>query len=166
MIKKRRTLCLGLTCLLTLVVTGCAVETSTMYKGNSPSPKMSVVALQKGGDQIGTWETFDIKINYKYVQSGETLDISGQAVLSQHYQMGYNSITRLFIYLFFLDENSRVLKTARIAWAGTGATDEVMPFSQQYAVPVGAKSISFGYDGTAREYREINSFYELPLRSK
>jgi hypothetical protein len=165
MSNKIRVLCLVLTCLLSLVATGC-VETAMMFHGNSPSPAMNVVALQKGGAQSGTWETFDITINYMYVQSGETLEISGQAVLSQHYQMGYSSISRLLIYLFFLDENSRVLKTAQITQAMTSATDETMAFSQQYAVPAGAKSLSFGYDGTAREWRDFTIFYELPLKGK
>lgn len=155
---------LGIAFFLSLVATGC-VETSTMFHGNSPSPAMNVVSLQNDGSQSGALDTFEISINYKYLQSGEVLDISGQVVLSEHFQLNYISIIRLEVYLFFLDEDSRVLKTAQIVRSMTGSVDEVMTFSQQYTVPAGAKSFSFGYDGTTREVRgDIFSFYELPLK--
>jgi len=159
-----KSVCLSIACLLSFVATGC-VETSMMFQGNSPSPAMKVVSLQKGESQSGTWETFDITINYKYIQNAETLEISGQAVLNEHYQMNYRGIANLDIFLFFLDENLLVLKTAKITRAMTGDVGEIMSFSQQYKVPDRAKSLSFGYDGTTPQERGFTpSFYELPLK--
>ncbi len=160
-----KTVCLGFVCFLSFVATGC-VETSMMYYGNSPSSAMNVVSLQKGGPQSGTWKTFDITIDYNYIQNAEILEISGHTVLSEHYQMNYSRISRLDIFLFYLDENSRVLKTAKITRSMTGDVNEIMTFSQQLTVPTEAKNLSFGYDGIAfEEWRgNANSFYELPLK--
>ncbi len=163
MSNKIKMVCLGLTCMLLFVVSGC-VETSMMYHGNLPSSAMNVVALQEGGPYAGTWETFDLLIDYKYIQGGDILEISGQAVLSEHYQMNYNALTRLYVYFFFLDEDSRVLKTANLVRSGAGTVDERLTFSQQYNIPAGTAGISFGYDGSAREMRTTTSFYELPLK--
>ena len=155
--------CLGVTCLLSLLATGC-VETSMMFHGNSPSPAMNVVTLQKGGTYSGTWNTFDLTIDYTYSLNDRSFEVSGKAYLGDHYEMNYNAITKLFVYMFFLDENSKVLKTTKIVRAMTGSMDEIMTFTQQYTVPSGSTSITFGYDGTAHEMRNTHSFYELPLK--
>lgn len=165
MFKTIKTVCPWLACFFLLVVAGC-VETSMMYQGNSPSPAMHVVSLQQGENQAGTWETFDMTINFKYtLQSADVLEISGQAFLSEHYQMNYGNLSRLDVFMFFLDESSRVLKTAKVTRAMTGDIAEIMTFSGQYAVPAEAKSLSFGYDGSTDEvYEGGASFYELPLK--
>ena len=160
-----KTVCpLLLVCIFSLVVSGC-VETSMMYQGNLPSTAMNLVSLQRDGSHSGTWETFDIRIDYKYIfQSADVLDISGQAALSEHYQMNYGNLSRLDVFMFFLDENSRVLETAKLTRAMTGDVTEIMTFSRQFTVPAGATSLSFGYDGRTGSIRHGSSFYELPLK--
>ena len=159
-----KTVLVGFAAMLSLMAQGC-VETSMRYHGNAPSPDMSLFVLQKGGVQSGTWQTFDITIDYSYSQNAEGLDISGQAVLSEHYQMNYDGISKLDLFLFFLDEDSRVLETVRIAWSMTGRVTEIMTFSQKLTVPSGAKNLSFGYDGAATADRSGGTiFYELPLK--
>jgi hypothetical protein len=137
-----------------------------MYQGNLVSPAMHVVALQEGGSSAGTWKTFDLTIDYEFAQEGEFMDLSGRAVLSEHYEMNYDSVRKLFVYMFFLDEKSRVLNTANLVRNLSGDADEVMTFSHRYSVPPGTTSFSFGYQGTAREVRTLTSFYELPLKKK
>jgi hypothetical protein len=149
---------------LSFLAAGC-VNPSMMYYGNSLSPGVVPVILQQGGTQSGTWKTFDITIDYEYTQEAEVLELSGQAVLGEHYQMNYNGISRLDIFLFFLDGNARVLKTAKIARAMTGEATEIMTFSGQHGVPAGAKSLSFGYEGRAlAELTGGTTFYKLPLQ--
>ncbi len=136
------------------------------YQGNLVTPAMQVVALQESDSMTSSWATFDLTIDYEFMGDDGFMDISGQAVLSEHYQMNYNSISRLYVYLFFLDENSRVLESARLVRSLTGDVDEVMAFSHRYKLPAGATDFSFGYDGMAREIRTFSSFYELPLSKK
>jgi hypothetical protein len=136
------------------------------YQGNLVSPSMQVVSLQESDSMASSWATFDLTIDYEFMKGDGFMDISGQAVLSEHYQMNYNSIRRLYVYFFLIDENSRVLESAILVRSLTGDVDEVMTFSHRYKVPAGATGFSFGYDGTAREMRTFTYFYKLPLKRK
>lgn len=161
-------LSLMLICLLSILFVGC-VETATMFHGNKPSSSMNVVTLQQGATQAGTWQTYQVVVDYKYNQSAETFEVSGQAALSASYQANYNSLRELIIYLFFLDADSRVLQTIKLANSVTSSVDEVVSFSSKHTVPAGATSITFGYDGyaggsTGKIGGGASVFSELPLR--
>ena len=153
--------CLSLTCLLSLA-SGC-VEIPMMYHGNTVS-SVPVVAMQEGSSRAGIWETFDLIIDYKYIKKGDSFEISGQAALSQHYQMTYDGISRMYVYIFFLDKNSRVLETAYLVTAWTGNTQDIQDFSKSYKVPNGTIGVSFGYSGEVSEDLGNKTFYKLPLK--
>jgi len=155
--------CLLLTCLLPLA-SGC-VDISMMYHGKTVS-SVPIVALQEGSPITGRWETFDLIIDYTYMQNGDSLEISGQAALSQHYEMMYTNVSRMYTYFFFLDKDSRVLETASFINVWTSDTRDIQNFSKSYKVPTGATGISFGYSGQAQEMDSHTSFYELPLSKK
>ena len=155
--------CLSLTCLLSLA-SGC-VEIPMMYHGNTVS-SVPVVFLQEGSSNSGTWKTFDLTIDYKYIKKGDSFEISGQAALSQHYQMLYSSVSRMNAYIFFLDKDSRVLETAYFVNVWTSGTEDVQDFSKSYKVPTGTTGISFGYSGEVSADESHGSFYELPLSKR
>ncbi len=152
--------CLLLVCLLPLSA-GC-VETAMLYHGKSVT-SAPVVALQAGTPVAGTWETFDLVIDYTYQRNGDTLELSGQAALSQHYQMLYSAVSRMRTYLFFLDQDSRVLETVNFVKAWTSGTEDIQRFSKSYQVPAGTAGISFGYSGAVQGEDSVTSFFELPL---
>lgn len=158
---KVKQICLGLTCLL-ILASGCA-EVPMFYHGNKVS-SVPVVALQEGSHTSATWETFDLIIDYKYIQDGNSLEISGQAALSQHYQMMYTNIPRMDTYIFFLDKDFRVLKTAIFVNVWTNNTKDIQDFSKSYNVPTGTTGISFGYSGQVQGIDGKGSFWELPLK--
>lgn len=151
------------TCLLPFA-SGC-VEVATWYHGKTVS-SVPVVALQEGNPIVGGWETFDLIIDYTYMQNGDRLELSGQATLSQHYQMLYTNIPKMVTYLFFLDKDSRVLETAYFVNVWTSDTRDIQDFSKSYTVPTGTTGISFGYSGEAQGKDSKSSFYELPLSMK
>jgi len=153
--------CLALTCLLSLA-SGC-IEVPMLFHGNTVS-SVPVVALQEGSPAAGRWETFDLIIDYKYIKQGDSFEISGQAALSQHYQMTYDGISRMYSYIFFLDKDSRVLETAYLVNAWTGNTQGIQAFSKSYKVPIGTTGFSFGYSGEVSEDLGNKTFYELPLK--
>jgi len=161
MLEILKTNTLGLLCLLALFVSGC-VETSMMFHGNK-IPSVPVVALQEGGPHTETWQTFELIVNYDYTKDKDNIVISGQAVLSEHYQMNYGYLKELIVYFFFLDRDSRVLETVHLARAWTGSIDEHLTFSEDYNVPTGTTAISFGYTGATGSRSDRTSFYELPL---
>jgi hypothetical protein len=158
---KRTIVFSGLLVLLSLG-SGC-VKTSVMHQGNQVSD-VQVVALQQGGPFADRWKTFDLILDYKYKLVGDVFEISGQAVLSEHYQMMYANISYLWVYLFFLDDESRVLETVLLAASLNGQVDEQYTFTKGLKVPPGTVSVSFGYDGYATDWEGSSIFYRLPLR--
>ena len=149
------------TCLLSLAL-GCA-EIKEFYHGNTVS-SVPVIVLQEGTPNAGRWETFDLIIDYEYILKSNRITISGEASLTQHYQMLYTSIPRMVTYIFFLDEDSRVLETASFINLWTDSTRDIQVFSKNYIVPDRTKKISIGYSGEAQGKDMKSSFYELPLR--
>ena len=167
MFTKTTIIMVGFACLLTLAGTGC-VTTSALYRGNSVSPEQ-VVAIQDAGPHKDSVETFDIVINYTFVRGGDVLDISGQTALTERYPQLYAGLKYLYLYLFFLDADSRVLETVSLANAMNGNLEERFEFSRSLPVPTGAVGISFGYNGEVIEgagegLMSAHTFYRLPLQ--
>ncbi len=146
---------------LLFIVTGC-VAPSNPFVGNTVS-SAPVVALQSGGPHADSWQTFDIAIDYEYKQDGDVFEIQGAAVLSQRYEIMYSQLRDLRVYLFFLDDNSRVLEASMIARSLTMQIDQKLQFNHLFKAPPGTTRISFGYDGRVSENEDYHSFYLLPL---
>ena len=151
---------LFLTCLLVFSA-GC-VETSMLYHGKHVT-SVPVVVLQEGPPVAGRWETFDMTIDYTYQRNGDNLELSGQAALSQHYQMNYSGVVRMQTYLFFLDQDARVLATAFFVTPWSSGVEDIQGFSKSYPMPAGTAGLSFGYSGSVNGMDSTASFYELPL---
>jgi hypothetical protein len=157
---KQIKLLISVACLM-LFVWGCA-ETTTLFKGNSVALEHVIAITQ--GQSLGQWGTFDLLLDYQIERSDEMLEIAGQAILSDHYQANYGSIVNLYIYIFFVDDNARVLQNDLLAMAWTSNPDEVYTFAKSYRLPAGATSLAFGYSGSATAVDDQVSFYELPLQ--
>ena len=154
-------LCLCLGCLAVLLASGC-VETAAMFHGNAVSP-VYVVTLQENAPVAGRWETFDLIIDYEAIRDGDVLEIKGQAALSQHYQIVYDRVRYLIVYLFFVDENGRVLETIDFVDNLGGSPEDILQFAKFYKIPPGTTGISFGYSGKVMDWESMKSFYLLPL---
>jgi hypothetical protein len=151
---------LGLICVL-LFLSGC-VASPNPFIGNTVS-SAPVDVLKSGGPHADSWQTFDIHIDYEYTQDGNLFKISGSALLSEHYQMMYTRLRDLKLYLFFLDENSRVLAGHLLAQSLSYEVDHRLPFNRSFNVPPGTARISFGYDGRVSEREDRKPFSRLPL---
>lgn len=145
-------------CLLTLVA-GC-VATSALYIGK-PVKAQQVVRLPAGVPQSGTWETFDMSINYQALVDGDVLELFIQGSLTQHYQILYNGVRGLRVYLFLLDADNRILETLLLPVSLTHAEDRFQ--RRQYVkVSSAVKGFSFGYSGFAYEWDGSTHFDNLP----
>jgi len=160
MLKPLRRLSLFFPCVLVFLLSGC-LPTQELYVGNKVTVEQ--VPLERNAAQSGTWQTFDITIDYNFVAKGDVLEISGQAVLGDHQRMVYDIIRSLDIYLFFLDDDSRVLLTEPLNQTLTGSTEQTAFFSYSYNIPDGTRSLSFGYSGEVTEQEGQMYFYQLPL---
>ena len=155
---KMKSLVVALFCLI-FAVTGC-VPTSELYIGK-PVTSAPIIEFQKAENAAGTWQTFDMTINYTYTASGGLIEILGQGELSQHYQMMYNSVRKLSVYLFLLDGDGVVLETVKIP-AFLTSTEDKFTFNIPFKVNERIKGFSFGYSGVATEMEGQSYFDSLP----
>jgi len=152
--------CLLIAGLLPLA-TAC-VDTAMLYNGAQVT-SVPVVVLQEGPPVAGRWETFDLVIDYQYQRHGDRLELSGRAALSQHYQMNYAGVSRMQTYLFFLDQDARVLETAFFVTPWSNGVEDIQEFSKSYTMPADTTALSIGYSGAVNHMDSTASFYKLPL---
>ena len=150
-----------------MLCTGCAT-TSDQFIGNSVAPQQQIIVLPSGGSSVDSWESFDITIDFQYKRDGDLFEITGAAELAPRYEMLYENLRDLRVFLFFLDDKARVLKANMLARSLTNRVDESLGFTKLYRVPPGTASITFGYDGYVSEtgkryFGGLKSFYMLPL---
>jgi hypothetical protein len=153
---------------LFILLTACTAP-SNQFVGNAVAPEQQIVALQSGGASTDLWQTFDIKIDYQYKRDGNMFEISGAAELTPRYEMLYENLRDLRVFLFFLNDKAHVLEANLLARNLTNRVDESLGFTKFYKVPPGTESITFGYDGYVMEAEQrrggggLKSFYMLPL---
>lgn len=131
-----------------------------LYRGK-PVDAPDIVWLKPAGTDAGNWQTFDLSIDYQYAQDGTSLDVSGQGRLGQHYQLIYDGVRFLTVYLFLLDGDGRVLETAELPvflWN----TEDTFDFKRRLNVTDLVKGLSFGYRGQAYELQDTSYFDHLP----
>jgi len=155
--------------LLPLFMTGCK-NIETYYQGYNAESE-STTPLTRGKNQQGRWKTFDIDLNYRYDHAENLLKISGTIDLGFYYEVNAVMINRLDVYLFFLDDSGKVIKTAALLRALPFEVEESLTFSKDLHVPPGIEAISFGYNGEARRSGDrggdgVETFYDLPKRVK
>lgn len=134
---------------------------SNYYQGLRTNPAESL-SLSGKEPQSGQWQTFDMLLDYRYQAGGGTLRISGNAALSEFYQLNINVLRKLDIYLFFLDENARVLETVLLVNALSSNPESPLSFQKELTIPSAATAIDFGYDGVARGDQMLRRFHKLP----
>lgn len=144
---------------LWFMIAGCAT-TAELYIGKQVTDA-PIVQLEDGAGVAGTWKTFDMTINYRYQADGDLIDLAGQGELSQHYQLLYNGVRSLRVYLFLLDADGLVLETIEIPAFLTG-TEDKFAFNMPFKANRDIKGFSFGYRGVATENEGQAYFYSLP----
>lgn len=146
---------------LCLVAAGCA-GLSSSFTGSKVS-SAPIVPIKQVDSAASRWQTFDINIDYIFKRQDDVFDISGVAALSDHYELNYESLRDLRVFLFLLDADARVLQAVPVARSLTTDLDEKLDFKVSLKAPTGFAAFSFGYDGQAKDQRGGTSFYNLPL---
>jgi len=126
---------------------GCSGRLVT-YQGDKVTQK-NLLVLLKDGNQQGVWKTNELAITYQYQMTPEALKITGTTDLVGGFALGFRWITRLAVYLLFLDNQGIVIENVLIYALGNHhATDSIpMAFEKTMPIPEGARTISFAYDG-------------------
>lgn len=159
-----------------LVFTGCQ-PIASYYRGYEVNND-DIISLTSPGAGNSIWKTFDLSVNYRYEHHGQTLVISGDAKLSMYYEVIVTHIKNLDLYLFFVDENSKVLETVNLANAFFPDPNQILAFDKRLTIPENAHSFAFGYRGQAIDKSGgedpdkhigggwIDHFDKLPTRSR
>ena len=149
-----RRLVFSITLLSALILMGCQVQPVETYYRGYKSVNESARPLVQGESQVGQWQTFDMLVDYKAQIGPDDLAISGTAKLGQYYLMNTIRLKNLDVYLFFLDKDSKVLKTVELSDGLTSLPEEVVAFNQRVKLPDAATAFAFGYRGAA--YQEAD----------
>ena len=151
--------------IIAFTITGCGGRMFT-YKGNKVTQK-DLMVLLKDGNQQGVWKTNELAITYQYQMTPETLKFAGTTELVGGFVVGFRWITRLSVYLLFLDSQGIVMENVLIYSLGNHrATDGVpMDFESTIPIPVGARTISFAYEGVLDGDYDIGFSPFKPIKS-
>ena len=144
--------------IISFTITGCGGKLFN-YKGNKVTQK-DLMVLLKDGNQQGVWKTNELAIKYQYQMTPETLKFAGTTELVGGFVSGFRWITRLSVYLLFLDSQGIVMENVLIYSLGNyRAIDEVlMDFENTIPIPAGAHTISFAYEGVLDGDYDIGFF--------
>jgi len=154
----------GLFLVMTLTgLVGCQ-SVSTFFVGR-PVDKTLTIVLPEGQIRNGTWNTFDVVIDYSANKHDGQLDLSGSVRLTDRYGILYESLNRLDVYLFLLNSDGNILKTVALTGALSTTIDQRLNFSQRLALPAGTSAISFGYRGKVSSMDGGATFDELPQQN-
>lgn len=164
----KKTLLSGLAVLVLFMTSGCQPQNvSSFFIGNQVSADDSL-PLIVGEQRSGQWKTFDMLVNYKYRAENSSLEISGDSTLSDFYQINMRSLRDMDMFLFFLDDQRKVLETVQLFKSRSTDLGQSRSFNNTLAVPAGATAISFGYRGFAKEGRRVGGqrFDHLPKQAR
>jgi hypothetical protein len=112
------------------------------YRGRTVEPDRRIDLLE-GGLHEGSWQTFDLTIEYQYEKKADKLQLSGVAELSDHYKYNYESLDNFYLTAFFLDIEGKVLEGKLVLNAITSEPDDKFSFKKSLEIPPGTVSISF-----------------------
>ncbi len=140
---------IALLLLAAMILAGCQVQPVETYYRGYKSVNESAKPLVRGDSQMGQWQTFDMQVDYRTRVGQDDLAISGTAKLGQYYLMNTNRLRKLDLYLFFLDDSSKVIKTVELSNGLTLLPEEIIAFNQDVKMPEAASFFAFGYRGEA-----------------
>ncbi len=79
------------------------------------------------------------------------MQLSGQVKFDNHLQYNFTSLDHFFLWIYFIDEEGKIIGDKAIAVAGYRKRLKNISFDHNLQMPSNVNGIAFGYDGTARE---------------
>lgn len=119
------------------------------YRGTTVEPDRRINLLEDGVHK-GSLQTFDLTLEYQYERKADMLQLSGVAELGNHYKSLYEILSYLYITVYFLDTDGKVMEDKIILNTPSINLDDKFSFNHHLKTPPGTASITFGYMGAAR----------------
>ncbi len=133
------------------------------YRGATVEPDDRIYLLEEGPGH-GLWKTFDLAIEYQYEKKADMLELSGVMELSHHYRSLYEILSRLYLTVYFLDNEGKVLEGKQVFISNSLKIDDKFSFKHFLEIPPGTVSITFSYMGDVKGGGERDSFFKFPGR--
>lgn len=141
-------------------------------RGNLLSYKSGMVSesqripLPPGNQISSSWESRDLRIDYRWTRTGDDLKISGKVLFADHLKHNYTRLDYFILTLIFAGQNGNVLETRDL---GAKADDgiESASFDTDVRIPPDTSHFAFSYQGVARtsESEDVD-FWNYPFRKQ
>lgn len=114
--------------------------------------KEARIALTGGAIPAGTLTTGDLRLTYSLAHNNDVATISGKLVFDRNIRDSFQTITKFFLYLSYLDEAGKVLESVDISPVipTYGAIPDSLQFTLSRVPPPGSKAFAFHYSGEFR----------------
>ena len=138
-------------CLVLLSLVGVVACQSSFFsfRGATVEPDDRIYLLEEGPGH-GLWQTFDLAIEYQYEKKADMLELSGVVELSHHYRSLYESLNRLYLTVYFLDNEGKVLEGKLVFISNSLKLDDKLSFKHLLEIPPDTVSFTFSYQGSVR----------------
>lgn len=152
-----------------IVLTGCHGVLLT-YKGAMVRDGY-LIALTDGTQRSASYQSPDLTIEYRWVRSGNELQISGLAKFTPRIRNGFTMIPYFHLSVFFTDAQGNILEDRWIATPGSDDPNSQMRFSEKLLLPPGTANMAFSYSGQARDSGDAGKdngggetpFWQVPI---
>ena len=138
-------------CFVVLFLVGIVACQSSLfsYRGATVEPDDRIYLLEEESGH-GLWQTFDLAIEYQYEKKADMLELSGTMELSHHYRSLYEILSRLYLTVYFLDNEGKVLEGKQVFISNSLKIDDIFSFKHSLEIPPDTVSFTFSYLGGVR----------------
>lgn len=141
----------GVVCLSVWLLSGCAGGVLTPnYAGKVIETNYQISIQAEQGS--GVFVTDDVRIDYQYIKSGDTIKIQGFVRFADSMDMNFNYIDYFNLGALFADANGRILTSAALtsaSWVNLSLAGRQMQFAKEIAIPGDVVLMAFTYTGQA-----------------
>jgi hypothetical protein len=122
------------------------------------------IPLPPGNQISSSWESRDLRIDYRLTRTGDNLKISGKVQFAGQLKYNYTRLDYFNLALICVGQNGNVLDTRDLA-AKTDNGIESASFDADVRLPPDTSHFAFSYQGVARTSESENvDFWNYPFR--
>jgi len=136
---------LVLAVIIALPLAGCETAPKALDGGDVIEGQR--IPLQRGENVAGQWSTRDLLVDYRYSVAKDQIDFAAQVRFTKMVTMGFMTLDRFHLKLYWLDQGGRVVTTQGLFSVSQAATNDEIKFQANCPVPVGAAAFALGYSG-------------------
>lgn len=150
--------------LLVAVLSGC--QGMLLDQNGRVFPEHRIALVETGKDG-GSWDTRDLRVDYRYERNGSEIKLSGKVFFADQIKYNATSLDYFHLDVLFLDEQGNILQMNGLTSTSYSDPSDSESFSLTLIVPAAARSMAFSYRGQARDNDEDGAssryFWDYPV---